>query len=240
MFTQNPLILSRLFLASVGTQMYAYHTDRLPTSGSAIIISNHRSFMDAPVLMAALSRTIRFACHHYMGEVPVMRDVVQQMGCFPLASPEQRQEAFFQQASHLLQSQQAVGIFPEGASSMVQRTDPKQIQRFHRGFAHLALRSSVPDLAVIPVAIASQEEASDAAFPLQMLSVFDPSEPLFAKGGWHPLVIYRRLHVFVGRPRWITSEEREQYQSRYAKSVISDLSQYCQQEIQELLHQAAW
>ena len=77
---ENALQLSRGVLGSLGIKLFLYHEDRIPESGSLVIASNHRSILDAPVLMAALNRPIRFACHHYMGQVPLMRDVVTGMG----------------------------------------------------------------------------------------------------------------------------------------------------------------
>ena len=154
MLLDNPLNISQLLLMSLGTRMYPFHQDRVPKTGSVLVISNHRSFMDAPVLMAAVNRPIRFACHHYMGEVPVMRDVVKRLGCFPLSAPPERQQSFFQKAVRLLQTQQAVGVFPEGAEPMVKTTSAEQMGDFQRGFAHLALRAPVEDLAILPIAIA--------------------------------------------------------------------------------------
>ncbi len=115
MSSAQPLQFSRLLLAALGTRLYTQHQDRIPQAGPVLIVSNHRSFLDAPLLMAALNRPIRFACHHYMGQVPVMRDIVEKMGCFPLDLPEHRQQTFFNQAVQLLRSQQVVGLFPEGA-----------------------------------------------------------------------------------------------------------------------------
>ena len=62
---------------------------------------------------------------------------------------------------------------------MVQTTSPHQIGQFHRGFAHLALRAPVKNLAILPVAISSVEETVSPTVPLKFLSLFDPSEPLF-------------------------------------------------------------
>ncbi|MCY7278636.1 MAG: 1-acyl-sn-glycerol-3-phosphate acyltransferase, partial [Phormidesmis sp. CAN_BIN44] len=114
MASDSPLQISRLLLSVMGIQMYLHHRDRVPQTGATLIVSNHRSFLDAPLLMSAINRPIRFACHHYMGQVPVMREVVTKLGCFPLESSEQRQKSFFHQAIQLLQTQQAVGVFPEG------------------------------------------------------------------------------------------------------------------------------
>lgn len=248
MSANSPLQTSHSLLAALGTKMFRYYEDRIPTDGAVLVVSNHRSFMDAPVLMAAVERPIRFACHHYMGQVPVMREIVTgQLGCFPLEVAERRQQSFFQQAIALLQHRQAVGVFPEGTQSMVQFSQPQQMQEFQRGFAHLALRAAcggethqpVKDLAVLPVAIASLEEVNTSAVPLRLLSLFDPSETLFDRPGWHPLVIYRRAAILIGHPIWITSQQ-QQYQGKKARTAVAELTDRCQTEIANLLRQGCY
>lgn len=221
----------------MGTQMFVYHEDRIPEDSAVVVVSNHRGFMDALLLMAALGHPLRIACHHYMGQVPMLRELITQMGCFPLQEPEYRQQAFFEQATELLQQHQWVGVFPEGAQPMVRLTQPDTLGKFHRGFAHLALRTPVRNLAVLPVAIASLEETTTYALPLRWLRLFDPSEPLFAQPGWHPMVIHRRVAVLVGHPYWITAKHREQYQGKQAKTTVNELVATCHDEISKLLYQ---
>lgn len=249
MSANNPLQISQGFLAALGTQIFRYHEDRIPQNGPLLVVSNHRSFMDAPILMATVKRPIRFACHHYMGQVPVMREIVMgQLGCFPLEDLKHRQQGFFEQALKLLQASAAVGVFPEGTKPMVQFTQPNYIGEFQRGFAHLALRATeagttptpVRDLAILPVAIASLEEVNSSAVPLKLLSFFDPSEPLFNQEGWHPFVFYRRVAVLIGRPYWITPQQRQQYQGKQAKTVVAELTNHCQSEISNLLRQGCY
>jgi len=277
MVPQTPLLLSHLLLSSLGTQVSLNYAERIPQDGSLIVVSNHRSFMDAPLLMTVLSQPIRFACHHYMGQVPVLREIVTALGCVPLDSASQKQH-FLRQASQLLQSRQTVGIFPEGAQPMVQQTAPNQVGAFQRGFAHLALRtdksaqldrleaegltrsprqnvavsptqdvavSPMQDVAVsprrnvaiLPVAIAAREESVCPAIPLPLLGLFDPSEPLFQQLGWHPLVLYHQVRVLVGRPYWVTPSQRQMYRGKQGKTVVNELTQYCQTEIAHLLDQ---
>lgn len=235
MYSDSPLLISHLLLAAAGTRLFLHHEDRIPRSGPVLVVSNHRSFMDAPLLMAALGRPIRFACHHYMGQVPVMREIVTRLGCFPLEEAGQRQQKFFQQAIRLLEGQQVVGLFPEGAQPMVKVTKPEEMGEFHRGFAHLALRAPVEGLCILPVTIGSVEETVNSALPLKVLSLFDPSEPLFDQAGWHPLVVYRRVNVLIGRPCWITPKQREYYQGKQAKAVVAEIIDYCQTEIAGML-----
>lgn len=233
----DPLSLSQQLLTTLGTQArYHYRDDTLPHSG-LLVVSNHRSILDAPLLMAAANRPVRFACHRYMSQVPILNEIVTGLGCFPLDSTTRLRRHFFQTAVQLLQNQQAVGIFPEGAQPMVSLTPPKETTHFHRGFAHLALRAPIDALHILPVAIASRQELTNSVFPLRMLSWFDPSEPLFDQAGWHPMVIYRQVDVVVGRPIPITDSQRQAYSGRQAKAVVNELTAHCRAEIDRLLHQ---
>lgn len=249
MSANSPLQISQWFLATLGTRVFRYYEDRVPSDGAVLVVSNHRSFMDAPILMTASKRPIRFACHHYMGQVPVMREIVTgQLGCFPLETPQYRQQSLFTQAIRLFQQRQMVGVFPEGTQSMVQFSQPNQMQEFQRGFAHLALRAvcggvthtPIEDLAILPVAIASLEEVNTSSVPLKLLTLFDPTEPLFNQSGWHPLVIYHRVAVLIGHPVWITPQQRAQYQGKQAKTVVSELTDHCHSEIADLLGQGCY
>jgi 1-acyl-sn-glycerol-3-phosphate acyltransferase len=236
MFVTDPLQISRLMLLSLGTRQAVYHVDRIPPpERPVLVVSNHRSFLDAPLLMAALNRSIRFACHHYMTQVPLLREFVQQFGCVPLDPANSRQQGFLQQAGQILQSQQIVGIFPEGGKAIVELTPPNQMWKFQRGFAHLALRSPVAELDILPVAIAVRQETVHHPIPLQLFHWFDPSEPLFARPGYHPLVIYHQASVLIGRPYRITQSDRQQYRGKSAKMVVDKLTDYCQTEIANLL-----
>jgi 1-acyl-sn-glycerol-3-phosphate acyltransferase len=128
---------------------------------------------------------------------------------------------------------------------MVQKTSPKEVGEFQRGFAHLALRTekltstqpSMQNLAVLPVAIAALEESVYPALPLQFLRIFDPSEPLFDQMGWHPLVIYHRVKVVIGHPYWVTPLQQQQYRSKQGKEAVQELTHHCQSTIAHLLKQ---
>jgi 1-acyl-sn-glycerol-3-phosphate acyltransferase len=98
----------------MGTRLFVYHEDRIPQDSAVLVVSNHRSFMDAPLLMAALGRPVRIACHHYMGQVPIMREIVKQLGCFPLEEPQQRQQAFFQQQPSYYSNVNGLAYFQKG------------------------------------------------------------------------------------------------------------------------------
>jgi len=235
----SPLHLSRRLLGAVGTKVSVENLDLMPANKRILVVSNHRSLLDAPLLMAAMNRPVRFACHYYMSRVPVLREMVSAMGAFPLDAPRQRQKNFFQQSVKLLLSGQIVGIFPEGAQPMVQVKPANQLSPFHRGFAHLALRAPVQDLAILPVAIASSEEKKHNLAPLKLFSFFDPSEPLFQCGGWHSAIVYRRVHLLFGYPIGIDEVQRQQYRGRHGGQLAKEITQSCWEQIVGLLRQGS-
>ncbi|NQV10922.1 MAG: 1-acyl-sn-glycerol-3-phosphate acyltransferase [Cyanobacteria bacterium] len=231
-----PLHLSRRLLGAFGTKVSQHYDERIPVNGRILVVSNHRSLLDAPLLMAAMNRPVRFACHYYMSRVPVLREMVTAMGAFPLDAPRKRQTQFFQQSVELLQSRQVVGVFPEGAQPMVQVKAANQLSPFQRGFAHLALRAPVQDLAILPVAIVSTEEERHNLAPLKLFSLFDPSEPLFNCGGWHSAIVYRRVQLLFGYPILINEALRQHYRGRQGGSLAKELTQACWDQIGGLLH----
>ena len=237
---QDPLTLSKTLLTLLNVQTSVHFRERIPSASSLILVSNHRSILDAPLLINSLQRQVHFACHRYMGQVPGLRDMVRAFGCLPLDTPAHKGPTFFRQAIDLLQQQEAVGIFPEGAEPMVQRTGPHNLSDFHRGFAHLALRAPVEELAILPVAIASTDEINQAGFPIKLLSLFDPSEPLFQQEGWHPFVFYHEVRLLIGHPVRVTDRLREHYRGKQAGQLATEVTQCCQEEIATLLRQGAY
>jgi 1-acyl-sn-glycerol-3-phosphate acyltransferase len=233
----NPLFVSQQFLSTLGTNISVSRQDRIPANSAVLVVSNHRSFMDAALLMVALNLPIHFACHHYMGQVPIMGEVVNQLGFLPLDEPKQSYNTFFDRASLLLQNRQAIGIFPEGTTPMVQETSPNSIGKFQRGFAHLALRAPVENLIILPVAIAARQELNASLFPVRWLQLFDPSEPLFDRPDWHPLVLYHQVQVSIGAPISITSTQKQDYHGRQALKWVKELTEHCQQEIRSLIRE---
>ncbi len=235
MSSKRPLNLSQGFLQALGTKVFVYYENRIPQDAAVVVVSNHRSFMDPMMLMVGLDHPLRTACHHYMGEVPLLREVVELFGCFPLADQSQRGTNFLKQGKAFLRGNEWLAVFPEGAQPMVNLTAPGEIKSFQPGFAHLLLRSPIPNLAVLPIAIAPQQEIITATIPLKILHWFDPEETLFDQWTPHPMVIYERANLLIGRPFWVTPKFRQEYQGKRTRKGIIELTRYCQTEIYNLL-----
>jgi 1-acyl-sn-glycerol-3-phosphate acyltransferase len=128
-----PLQLSRSLLEAAGVSASLHHLERIPTRNRLLIVSNHRSLLDPPLLMSAISRSVRFVCHYYMSQVPLLQQAVALMGAFPLEADQRRQSSFFQQSARFLQANQVVGVFPEGADPMVKVNPPPAAQPVLQG-----------------------------------------------------------------------------------------------------------
>lgn len=237
-YPPKPLLLSQQFLWTLGTELSVVGRDRIPNNCATIVLSNHRSIMDAAILMSALNTPIHVACHHYMGKIPLMSEVINQLGFLPLDQPKQPHNNFFNRASHLLLDRKTIGIFPEGANPMVKTTTPNSLDKFQRGFAHLALRTPVENLVILPVAIAARNEVNTSLFPVRWLQLFDPSEPLFDRPDWHPLVLYSQVRVTIGTPISLSLAQKPDYHGRKALRWIRELTEHCHQDIQQQLQES--
>lgn len=240
MLSFTPRLIAQSLISAVNLDLTLSYRDRIPQDVPTIVISNHRSFLDAPILIKTIPYTLRIACHHYMGQTPVVREIVDSLGCFPLDTVKQRQRQFFAQANNLLASRQWVGLFPEGTRPMIEPTAPSEINEFHRGFAHLAWKTPIANLAVLPVAIASLGETNYPSIPIQWLKQFDQDEPFFQRQGLHPMLVYHQVKVLIGRPYLINNAKKQEYKGRKAKELALDLTGYCQNQITDLLREGIY
>ncbi|MEN9565533.1 MAG: hypothetical protein RLZZ69_729, partial [Cyanobacteriota bacterium] len=110
----------------------------------------------------------------------------------------------------------------------------------HRGFAHLAWKAPVSNLVVLPVAIASLSETNYPSIPIRWLKQFDQNEPFFERQGLHPMLVYHRVHVLIGRPYLINPLQKQEYKGKQAKLLTRDLTNYCQAQITELLKEGCY
>ncbi len=140
------------FLAWLGTRsMYQLQVDgrkNLPTDGPGLLICNHISYMDAPILAGAIRRPLRFVMHHRIWRQPLLNWLFRSAGAIPIA-PGEKNPVVLQQAleriDQRLQQGELVMIFPEG-----KLTRDGSLQRFRHGIEEILARNPVP---VIPAAL---------------------------------------------------------------------------------------
>jgi 1-acyl-sn-glycerol-3-phosphate acyltransferase len=130
---------------------------RVPRSGGLIVVANHLSLIDPPLLAASLPRRLRFMAKQELFE---SRGgvFVRLFGAFPVRRFQADRQAL-RQARSLLENGEAVAMFPEG-----HRSDGNGMIAAHPGTALIALQSGAP---VLPVAITGSEQIRSLRFILQ-------------------------------------------------------------------------
>jgi 1-acyl-sn-glycerol-3-phosphate acyltransferase len=122
--------------------------DHIPDEGSAVLICNHASFVDALIIAAACRRPIRFVIDHRIFRWPILSFVFKAGRAIPIA-PEKEDAALkakaFDEVAQALAAGELVGIFPEGNV-----TATGEITPFRPGIAQIIARNPVP---VIPMAL---------------------------------------------------------------------------------------
>jgi hypothetical protein len=122
--------------------------DHIPGRGGAIIVANHVSFVDAPLLAGAVWRPIRFIMDKPIYDLPVINFIARVGGAIPISSRQQdaaAYEAAMDRIAEALDRGELLCIFPEG-----RLTRDGEMNDFKSGIERIVRRSPVP---VIPVAL---------------------------------------------------------------------------------------
>ncbi len=143
MFYQFVSLLTR-FLLVLFTDCHVSGTENVPRSGPLIVVSNHQSNVDPPLVGTLVPRRTRFMAKEELFYAPVFGLFVRWYQAFPLRRGGADRRAV-RQALEILQGGGVVGMFPEGHRSL-----DCQLQRGQPGAAMIALRSKAP---IVPVAV---------------------------------------------------------------------------------------
>jgi len=122
--------------------------DKIPETGPALLVCNHVSFFDPPILLGVLPRPARFVMWYGFYELPVVGYLFRWLKAIPIGNrrdrPELVEQAFDTVAKELEEGRLVV-VFPEGAISR-----DGQINKFQPGIEEIVKRTPVP---VIPLAL---------------------------------------------------------------------------------------
>ena len=125
----------------------------IPTSGAAILVCNHVSFIDAVLLMAASPRPIYFVMDHRIFKVPVLGWLFKLAKAIPIAPKAEdpvAYEAAFAASAKVLREGDLLAIFPEGGI-----TKDGTLQEFKGGIMKVLehAKQSGVEPPVIPMAL---------------------------------------------------------------------------------------
>jgi len=95
----------------------------IPKTGGALLVCNHVTFVDAPMLLAAVDRPIRFLMYKPIYEKKFVNPVAKAMKTIPIESGKNREDviAALELAGQAIKEGELVGIFPEGGISRIAR-----------------------------------------------------------------------------------------------------------------------
>ncbi|MGZ4122077.1 MAG: lysophospholipid acyltransferase family protein [Tumebacillaceae bacterium] len=116
----------------------------VPDQGSVLLVSNHISNLDPPLVGSPIDRQVRFMAKDELFKVPVLGWLLRGVGAFPVKRGAGDRNAL-RTVFKILDDGEVLGMFPEGT-----RSKSGELEEAHTGAAAFALRSKAT---LIPVAI---------------------------------------------------------------------------------------
>ncbi|ADU51225.1 1-acyl-sn-glycerol-3-phosphate acyltransferase [Thermaerobacter marianensis DSM 12885] len=130
-------------LFALGYRWDVRGVENVPAGGPLLVIANHFSWLDPPLVGTVLPRNVHFMAKQELFRNPLAAWVLRRLGAFPVRRGQPDRWAL-RQALELLEQGRVVGLFPEGTRSR------GPLRPFEPGAALLAVKSGAP---VLPVAI---------------------------------------------------------------------------------------
>jgi len=122
----------------------------VPMEGAMVVVANHGSHLDPPLLGHALGRPVAFMAKAELFKVPLLGPIIRACGAYPVARGASDREAI-RTATDRLEEGWAIGVFIDGTRQADGRVNDPQ-----PGAALLAARAGVP---LLPVAIINSHRA---------------------------------------------------------------------------------
>jgi 1-acyl-sn-glycerol-3-phosphate acyltransferase len=121
--------------------------ENVDASRNYIVVSNHLSLIDSPLLVAYLPLSVRFLAKRELFKIPVMGGYMARTGHIPIdrTNPRAALASMAEAARILGEGAKSVLIYPEGTRSI-----DGQMQEFKDGAALLAIKAGLP---ILPAAV---------------------------------------------------------------------------------------
>ena len=133
----------RAFVRSGGWKLRVEGMDNLPPGG-AVLVANHQSIVDIPMLLSAFPRPVVFLAKRELGEIPLFGKAMAAAGNLFVDRDDPRDAVrMLREAGARLRGGRLVAVFPEGT-----RSGDGSIGEFRTGAFYLAQKSGAP---VVPV-----------------------------------------------------------------------------------------
>jgi len=123
--------------------------EKVPKYGPLIVVSNHVSYLDPPIVGAAVKRQLHFMAKQELFEKKWFGYILNQMGTFPVKRGVPDKSAI-RKSLNILNNDKALCMFPEGT-----RIKTGELGEAKPGVTLIALMSKSP---ILPVAIKHSDE----------------------------------------------------------------------------------
>lgn len=119
--------------------------EHIPETGPAILICNHVSYMDGPIIDAGCKRLVRYIIDEDIYNTPGVHYIMKLDRAIPIAPNRKSVEKAFEEVSNGLKNGDIICIFPEGFLTFT-----GGLGRFRPGIEWMIKRDPVP---IIPMAL---------------------------------------------------------------------------------------
>lgn len=143
------LLLYHLFKWSVVSPMFnvyfrgrIYGVENVPKEGPLVVVSNHASYFDPPILSSCVGRPVAYMAKEELFKVPVLKDAIRLYGAYPV-NRQAADRSSIRAALNSLEAGWATGVFLQGT-----RTEDGRITEPKLGAAMIAAKAKVPLLPV--------------------------------------------------------------------------------------------
>lgn len=158
-------------------------TQRIPVSGPVVVVSNHQSHFDPPLVSHCFDkRALHFFARDSLFTIPLLGPLIKRLQAFPVKRGDADTKAI-REALRRLNLGAAVLLFPEGT-----RSKDGEVQEFKRGALLLLRKAKCPVLPVGldgPINAFPRTQKFPRIFGVRIATVIGepiPHEELFASG----------------------------------------------------------
>jgi 1-acyl-sn-glycerol-3-phosphate acyltransferase len=157
------LVLYRLFKWSVVSPLLhayfkgrVYGAENVPQTGPLLVVSNHGSYFDPPLLSCAVKRPVAYMAKEELFQVPILKQAIKLYGAYPVKRGAGDRGAL-RAALQALNEGWLVGVFLEGT-----RTPDARIHDPKLGAAMIAAKAQVP---LLPISLWGTQKILRKASP---------------------------------------------------------------------------
>lgn len=134
-------------LFSLYFRIRVYGLEKVPADGALIVIANHRSGFDPPMVGALLKRPVHFMTKVELWSYPVLPTVFKYVQAYPVRRGRPDRQAI-RHSLEILKSGDVIVLFPEG-----HRTETGDLQEARSGVVYLAQKSGCQ---LVPIGISGE------------------------------------------------------------------------------------